>query len=111
MANVLRTKRLRKDALVGGLLWLLSLAAGTAALMLAEFGAPAWIFVVLFVWLATIGLPTLAAILLLAWLWPGRSLQAYLLSAVLLAFLFQFGAVSGVGWAIRKWRGRLAARA
>ena len=69
-----------------------------AALFLAEFGAPAWVFVLLFAWLLTVGQSTFSAVLLLARFWQGPSFQAYILSAVLLAFLFQLGAV----WCIRK---------
>ncbi len=39
--------------------WLASLAAVASALVLADFGAPTWIFVLLFSWLLTVGLPTL----------------------------------------------------
>ncbi len=87
-----------------GFLCLLSLTAGAAALLLAEFGAPVWVFVVLFAWLLTLGLPTLVAVLLLAWFWQGPSFQAYLLSAVLLAFFFQLGAVLGIRRGIKRWR-------
>src|SRR5262249_30647652 len=82
------------------LLWLASLAAGVVALLLAEFGAPQWVFILLLVWLLTFGLPTLAAVLILAASWPGPSFGAYVLSAASLAFLFQLGAVWGVRRAV-----------
>ena len=96
--------RARRDVLLGGVLCLLSLAAGMGALILAEFGAPVWVFVVLLAWLLTFGLPTLSAVVLLTRFWPGPSLQAYLLTAVLLALLFQCGAVLGTRFAITRWR-------
>lgn len=100
----MRTKRAQRDVLVAGLLWLLSLIAGAVALVLAEFGAPVWVFVVLLAWLLTLGLPTLAAVLLLSRFWPGPSFQAYVLSAALLAFLFQLGAVSGIRRVVTRLR-------
>lgn len=72
--------------------------------MLAEFGAPAWVFVVLFAWLLSVGLPTLAAVLVLAGFWPGPSFGAYLVSVVILAFCLQLGAFWGIRRGIRKWR-------
>ena len=89
---------------MAGILCLLSLTTGAAALLLAEFGAPVWVFVVLFAWLLTLGLPTLVGVLLLAQFWQGPSFQAYLLSAILLAFFFQLTTVSGIRWGIKRWR-------
>jgi hypothetical protein len=63
-----------------------------------------WVFVVLLAWLLTVGLPTLAAVLLLARFWPGPSFPAYLLSAALLALFFQFGAVLGIRRGITRRR-------
>ena len=105
----MKTRQVLKDVLVAGVLCLLSLTAGSAALLLAEFGAPVWVFVVLLAWLLTLGLPTLAGVLLLARFWQGPSFQAYLLSAVLLGFFFQLGAVSGIRRGINRWR-RMSAR-
>jgi hypothetical protein len=42
----LKTGRARCDLFLAGVLWLLSLAAGAGALVLAELGAPVWVFVV-----------------------------------------------------------------
>jgi hypothetical protein len=87
---------LPRTVLLSACLSVVSLLAGAAALVLAEFGAPAWIFVVLLAWLVTFGLPTLVSVLLLATFWPGPSFLAFVMSAGLLSFLFQFVAVSGV---------------
>ena len=76
--------------------------SGASALLLAEFGAPAWVFVILLVWLLTLGLPTLVAILMLAQFWQGPSFPVYLLCAVVLAFLLQLGSVSGIRLGIRR---------
>ncbi len=91
------------------LLCLLSLLAGAIALVLAEFGAPVWVFVLLLGWLVTVGLPTLSAVLLLVRFWEGPSLQAFLVSAAALAFLFQFAVVLVLWWGIRRVRSRKAA--
>jgi len=53
----------------GFFFWLLSLAAGAAALVLADFGAPAWLFIAIGAWLLTAGLPTLVATLAVASAW------------------------------------------
>ena len=101
-------KPVRRDLLIAGVVCLLSLVAGAGALVLAEFGAPVWVFVLLLGWLVTLGLPTLAAVLLLATFWRGPSFEAFLIVAVLLALIFQFGAVLTIrhGLALRRMSGR-----
>jgi hypothetical protein len=97
---------LAKNILIAGGLSVLSLAAGAAALLLAEFGAPVWVFLGLLGWLVTVGLPTLVSVLLLTRFWPGPSFGAFLVCAVLLSFLSQLAMVS----AIRRARARRRAR-
>ncbi len=97
---------MKKTLLVALLLWLLSLIAGAAALFLAEFGGPAWVFVLLLGWLLTFGLPTLSAVLFLARFWGGPSFQAFSALAVLLGFVFQLAAVSLVRWGIERLQRR-----
>lgn len=89
---------MRKNLIFAAALSFLSLIAGALALVLAEFGAPVWAFVLLFAWLLTLGLPTLAAVLLLARFWPGPSLGAFVVVTVILAFAFQFAAL----WMVRR---------
>ncbi len=60
---------LRHPKLAGAITWLLSATAAVFALVLADFGAPAWVFVALAVWLWTAGLPTLLATLCTLSLW------------------------------------------
>jgi hypothetical protein len=86
----------------------LSLAAGASALLLAEFGAPVWVFAGLLAWLVTLGLPTLVSVLLLARFWPGPSFGAFLVAAVLVSFLSQLAMVSGIRQARTRRRERLA---
>ena len=59
----------KRPKLWGAATWVLSVAAGIGALVLADFGAAPWIFVALAAWLWTWGLPTLLATLLLVWAW------------------------------------------
>ena len=72
-----------------------SLLAGAFAAILAELGRPAWVFVLLGVWLWTIGLPTTLAVLLLVSLWGEAaasitgSLELFVVLAVILSLCFQ----------------------
>jgi hypothetical protein len=43
-----------------------TLVAGASALVLADFGGPGWVFIVIGLWLVTAGLPALAGVLLVA---------------------------------------------
>jgi hypothetical protein len=94
------------------LTWALSLLAGGLALVLADFGAPAWAFGLLLAWLATVGLPTLLAVLLLAALWgrlPGLSLpflEAAMAAMALLGLGFQIGAFLLLARVLRRWKGK-----
>ena len=97
---------LLKNILLSGFLCVTSLLAGAAALILAEFGAPVWIFVGLLTWLVTVGLPTLAAVVILATLWPGPSFRAFLVTAILFAWVFQLGAITAWRWGVARWRRR-----
>ncbi len=77
--------------------WLLSLLAGAVALVLADFGKPVWVFILLGLWLCTLGLPTTLAVLLAAALWGNipfiatPPLWAFLVCAAMLALGFQTG--------------------
>ena len=93
-----------RDIFLAGGLCLSSLVAGVTALIFAEFGAPTWVFVGLLAWLLTAGLPTLTSVLLLARYWPGPSFGAFILSAIVLSFLAQLGAIAGIRWAMRRHR-------
>lgn len=42
---------MKKTLLLALLLWFLSFSAGAAAILLAQLGAPAWVFVLLLGWL------------------------------------------------------------
>jgi hypothetical protein len=93
---------LKKRLLVALLLWLVSLLAGVAALLLAEFGAPAWTFVLLLGWLVTFGLPTLSALLLVIRFWDSPSALAFLLLSAALTFACQFAVVSLFWWGTKR---------
>ena len=95
-----------KNLLLSACLTLASLAAGAAALVLAEFGAPIWIFAGLLAWLLTLGLPTLMSVLLLTRFWPGPSFLSFVVWAGVLSFLTQFAVISS----IRRARARRRAK-
>ena len=73
------------NAVWAGALTLIALAAGGTALIFAEFGGPVWLLVALLVPLVTVGAPSLAAVLLLAAVWPGPSLRGIVVGAALVA--------------------------
>jgi len=58
----------RRPGTLAALTWAVSLVAGASALVLADFGGPPWVFLALGAWLLTVGLPTLAGTLLVAYL-------------------------------------------
>lgn len=74
---------------------LATLLAGAGCIVLAEFGGPAWVFVVLGIWLSTVGLPATVAVLLLASLWGqaaaliSSSLGFFVVCAMILSLCFQ----------------------
>ena len=80
---------LRYPKATGTILALVSLLFGATVLAAADFGAPGWLFVPLLVWLATIGLPSAVAVLLLAAVWgttsPLYGLGPFCIAAALLA--------------------------
>lgn len=75
--------------------WLISLAVAVFLLALADFGGPAWVFVVCSLWLCTIGLPTTLSLVALAGVWgriPGMEtppLAAFAISAATLSLAAQ----------------------
>ena len=100
---------MKRTLLITLALWFTTLAVGVAAFLLANFGASKWIFVVMFAWMATLGLPTLVAVLMLASLWHNLPFAAFLVCAATLAFLFQLAAVWLVQRLLRNRRKRVAA--
>ena len=78
---------------------LATLLAGAVCIILADFGGPAWVFVVLGIWLWTFGLPTTVAVLLLVSLWGeaavsiSSSLGFFVVSAMILSLCFQTASV------------------
>lgn len=76
----------------------ITLVAGAASVVLADFGAPVWVFGVLLLWPATVGLPSTLAVLLLASLWGhvpfAFGLPGFVGVSAFLAWLFQWAAVT-----------------
>lgn len=93
---------MKRTLLIGFILSLASLLAGGVATLLAAFGVPVWIFVLLLGWLLTIGLPSLCAVLLLARFWEGLPFAGFLVSVGFLAMVFQSASVWLIRWGIRR---------
>ncbi len=74
------------------------------ALSLASFGAPSPIFLLLFGWLLTVGLPTSIGIVLVVNLWQGTSIEVFLVVVASVTLAFQFLCLSMVQLA-RFWWG------
>ncbi len=90
--------------LVALFLTLSSLGAFALTVALGEFGAPAWAFVVLLSWLATIGAPASAGVLAVVWWWPGGSFTTFVALAGVAALLAQTAGVSIVARWLRRRR-------
>jgi hypothetical protein len=75
--------------------WLVSLMVSALLLVLGDFGAPAWVFVLCLSWLLTCGLPTTLTLLAMAAFWralPGIGvppLTAFALSGGVLSLVAQ----------------------
>lgn len=75
----------------------MSILSGAAALALANFGAPAWIFAAFGLWLWTLGLPTLLAVLFVVFAWgqlpsqPAHSFAWAAAAAMVISCAFQLG--------------------
>ncbi len=85
--------------------WLVSLVVTATASSLAFFGGPLPIFLFLFGWLLTLGLPTSLAIVLVMSLWQGSSVEAFLMVVASVALIFNFLCLSMVKQLTRSWRG------
>ena len=79
-----------KPLIITFVLCSLSVLAGSAAIILADFGAPVWVFVALLGWLLTFGFPTTCAMLLVASYWSDFPLILYLAVTFLVALMFQW---------------------
>ena len=82
---------------VGVAMATVTLAVGALAVILADFGAPPWVFVPIWVWLLTAGLPATAAVVLVAAIWgmaPGLyGLGGFMASAAAAAAVVQTATV------------------
>ena len=96
---------MKKALLFSVPLWLLTLVLTAAALVSADFGASAWVFVLLFAWLLTIGLPTTIVIVTVASFWSGGGLGPFLGVAAGVSLLFQTAGVYGIRRLWEHWRG------
>ena len=89
---------IRRPKTVAAITWAVSVAAGASALVLADFGGPPWVFILLGLWLLTAGLPALAGTLLVASFTQGLpvvgtlSIGPALVAMALLSLVFQSSA-------------------
>ena len=84
--------------------WVVSLVVSATAMSLACFGAPLPIFLFLFGWLLTVGLPSSLAIVLVMSLWQGAPLEIFLLVVASVALIFHFLCLSIVRQMTVSWR-------
>jgi hypothetical protein len=85
-----------------------SLLAAAGAVVLADFGAPWWVFALLLAWLLTIGLPPTLAVLLTASLWgriPGLyGMGGFVVCVAALSFVAQALCFAGAARLVSKVR-------
>ncbi len=96
---------MKKTLLFSVPLWLVTLVLGATALVSADFGVSAWVFVLLFTWLLTMGLPTTLAVVTVAFSWRGGGLGPFLAVAAGVSLLFQTAGVYGTRRLWEHWRG------
>ncbi len=94
----------RRTLLLAVVWWVVSWVVTAIALSLASFGAPSPIFLLLFGWLLTVGLPTSLATVLVVNLWQGTSIEVFLVVVASVTFVFQFLCLSMVKQLARSWR-------
>lgn len=91
---------LRHPKTAGATLAVISMGAGAAALLAADFGGAPRVFAPLLFWLLTLGLPTTMAVLFTASVWgllpPFYGLFPFAIAAATLACLAQIAAVYAV---------------
>ena len=86
--------------------WLVSWVVIAMALSLASLGAPSPIFLLLFGWLLTVGLPTSLATVLVVNLWQGTSIEVFLVVVASVTLAFQFHCLSMVKLGRYLWGGK-----
>ncbi len=96
---------MKKALLLSVPLWLVTLVLGITMVVAADFGVSAWVFVLLFAWLLTIGLPTTLAVVTLASFWSGGGLGPFLGVAAGVSLVFQTAGVYGTRRLWGYWRG------
>ena len=69
----------------------ITLVAGAASIMMADFGLPLWMFLPLFLWLGTLGLPATLGVLIVAATWGRAPSLTGFIPFVICAALAAFG--------------------
>ncbi len=93
----------RRTLLLSVVWWLVSWVVIAMAFSLASLGAPSSIFLLLFGWLLTVGLPTSLATVLVVNLWQGTSIEVFLVVVASVTLGFQFLCLSMVKLARSLW--------
>lgn len=96
---------MKKTLLLSVPLWLVTLVLGITMVVAADFGVSAWVFVLLFAWVLTIGLPTTLAVVTLASFWSGGGLGPFLGVTAGVSLLFQTAGVYGTRRLWAYWHG------
>jgi len=95
----------RRTLLLAVVWWLVSLMVVAIALSLASFGGSSPVFLFLFGWLLTLGLPISLALVLVLNLWQGNSIEVFLIVVASVTFACQFLCLSMVKQLTRSWWG------
>ncbi len=95
----------RRTLLLAVVWWVVSWVVTAIALSLASFGAPSPIFLLLFGWLLTVGLPSSLAIVLVMTVWQGNSFEVFLVVVASVTLVFQFLCLSMMKQLTRSWWG------
>lgn len=87
--------------------WLTSIVLSAFVLVLADFGAPAWVFILCGLWLCSLGLPTTVSILVLGGVWgrvPGMGTPPLAVFTVCVLVLSLFAQTVSFHAATRTWK-------
>ena len=103
---------LRYPKLFAGFSWLISICLAVFVFVLADFGGPAWAFIVCGLWLCTLGLPTTLSVVALAAIWGNfvvlgsPPLSAFVVAVAVVSLAVQTTCVAVVVRILRGWDAR-----
>ena len=103
---------LRYPKLLVGFSWLISVCVAVLVFVVADFGGPAWIFILCGLWLCSLGLPTTLSAVALAAIWGNiaglgtPSLSTFVIVVAVVSLAVQAMSVLVVVRALRRWDAR-----